>query len=75
MPGRGDYPAKHWRMRAEEAYTMADRAVTPAARESWLRVAESYESLAGAAEWRERFAHFLRGSRDAEGTEGREQTG
>jgi hypothetical protein len=72
MPDAGDYPAKHWRMRAEEAHALADRAVADEVKDSWLRVAESYEALARAAEQRERFA---RGNRHAGGTEGRKETG
>ena len=44
MPDAGDYPAKHWRMRAEEAHALADRAVADEVKDSWLRVAESYEA-------------------------------
>ena len=48
MPGPRKYPAKHWHMRAEEAYSLAERA--PEIREAWLRVAESYEARGRAAE-------------------------
>lgn len=50
MVERLDYPAKHWRDRAHEAYALADRALTPELRQSWLHVAESYETLARAVE-------------------------
>ena len=84
MPAHHDFPAEYWRKRAEEAYTLADRAMTIGVadqatateiRDSWLRVAESYEALARAAEWRERFANFIRGNSIHERTTGRKETG
>ena len=76
MVERLDYPAKHWRDRADEAYVLADRAATPELRESWLHVAESYEILAKAAQVMERSGVMVQGSeREAEGTRARFETG
>lgn len=54
MTERADYPAKHWRDRADEAYALADRAATPELRQSWLHVAESYDVLAKSVQTIER---------------------
>jgi hypothetical protein len=53
---RLDLPASHWSKRAEEARTLADRAVTEQIRLSWVRVAENYEFLTRQVEARTREA-------------------
>lgn len=54
-----DLPSTHWRMRAEEARTLAERTHDDRAMRSWLVVAENYEFLARQAEERERFEQKL----------------
>ena len=53
MQGHLGLPAKHWRMRAEEARALAERQHSDYER-SWLAVSENYEQLARQAESRER---------------------
>jgi hypothetical protein len=44
--------AKHWRQRARESRSIADRLDDPAARRTMLQIAEAYEQLAELAEKR-----------------------
>jgi hypothetical protein len=44
--------AKHWRERAEETRTMAERMSDPDAKQAMLRIAEEYEKVAKRAEAR-----------------------
>ena len=46
------FDPKHWRERAEEARTIAEKMDDPVARQSMLRIAEEYELLAIRAETR-----------------------
>ena len=58
MQGHLGLPAKHWRMRAEEARALAERQNSASTTRSWLKVSENYENLAHAAASREHDAEI-----------------
>ena len=51
----GERTAADYRRRAKECRQMADGAIYPEARATFLRVAQSYDELAGLAERREAY--------------------
>jgi hypothetical protein len=58
MQGKGSdkLPSEYWQTRADKVRAIADGMFDPQARETLLRIAKEYESLARRAEERERQA-------------------